>query len=127
MSDYSQPLSDFTCDSVVEWRIRQYLEGGTYCLPVMADGRVDEQDVLEAIAIEIDDSYLSMCDIEYRPMDSDEPWTQLSDTTNTRSSAAVMAAETAIELLEARQASGLLLTSEQMARLAALLPGVSEK
>lgn len=125
MSDDIRPTRD--ADSyVAQWRIQEFLGGGTYCINVNDDGCVDPNDIRHMIAVEIDEDYLSSCRVEFREMDADdESWQVLNgppdDWSHVNKTGDIL-----IGLLEEAQREGLVLSEADRSRLVRLLDGGAE-
>lgn len=105
-----------------EWRIQEFLSGWTHNLPLPAEGYFTDDDVLKAIAIEINQDYLLDCRIEFREMKSGDPWRVLHGGSDERSELN-LTADILVRQLEQAQREGLMLSDAQRGRLALLLNG----
>lgn len=109
---------------VVDWRIPEFLGGGTHCVPVDANGDANLEDVWEAISEEIGPDYIADCAVEVTRMGSGEPLRPLAGGAG-MDAGLDSTAERLIDYLQRAFEEGLTLSDDQRGRLTLLLRGTA--
>lgn len=119
MSDDIRPL--LAGGYVADWRIHEFLDEEVR-IPLNENGFVDLEDIVQAVAANVDDVYISLSRVEFRESGTGQPWQVLCNPPPAHEPTYVdQTGEIVVRLLVEAQREGHVLTPMQRQRLQQLL------